>query len=381
MTANFSRRDLLGISGALAAGAALGPLPGTVAAQMPASAALRSNAVRLGFNENPYGPGPAARAAIQAAIADAWKYPVPEEMELRAMIAAREGLTPRHVLIGDGSSEILHVAAVLQAHGGGELLTAAPTFSMAAEHVRASGGTVREVPLDAGMRFDLAAMRAAISPATRLIYVCNPNNPTGTLVPGAELRAFLDAVPREVTVLVDEAYLELASDLAEHSAVSHVKKDANVIVARTFSKLHGLAGLRVGYALARPDLVERMTRLKLTVASNLGLVAAAASYADLEFQETSRRRIAEGVAITIAALDELKLRHAPTRANFVFFDTGEPIAGFIAAMRQKGFAVGRPFPPYATWCRVSMGTVEQMRAFAAALRAHYQARGAEAPAG
>jgi len=144
-----------------------------------------------------------------------------------------------------------------------------------------------------------------------------------------------------------------------------------VIVARTFSKLHGLAGLRIGYALARPDLIERMTRLKLTSVSSLGLAAAAASYGDMEFQAASRSHIAEGVALTTAVLDELKRPYAPTRGNFVFFDTGGPAREFIGAMRGQGFSLGRPFPPYDSWCRVSMGTVEQMAAFAAALRGHF----------
>jgi histidinol-phosphate aminotransferase len=371
MTTTVSRRAIIGASHALLAGVALGSLPRAGVAQYSPSAASASGAIRLAANENPYGPGPAARSAIQAAVADSWKYPMAEEMALKGRIAEREGLTPQQVLIADGSSEILHIAALLAGSGGGELITATPTFSFIAEHVRAIGGTVREIPLDSEMRHDLKAMRAAVSPATRMVYVCNPNNPTGTLVSGAELREFIAALPHGITVLVDEAYLELAANMADHSVVDRVKLADNVIVARTFSKLHGLAGLRVGYALARPDLVERMARLKLVAVSSLGLAAASASYADLPFQALSRQNLAESVAITTAALDVLKLRYAPTRANFVFFDTGQPATAFLAAMRERGFALGRPFPQYPNWCRVSMGTVEQMRLFAGALRAHY----------
>ncbi len=371
MSTGISRRAVIGASRALLAGVALSSLPRPGAAQAPPSRASASGAIRLAGNENPYGPGPAARAAIEAATPDSWKYPIFEEMAFKARIAGREGLTPQHVLIGDGSSEILHIAALLAGSGGGELVTATPTFSFVAEHVRAIGGTVREIPLDAEMRHDLKAMRAAVSPATRLVYVCNPNNPTGTLVPGAELREFIAALPREVTVLVDEAYLDLNEDMVGHSVTDRVGPGDNVIVARTFSKLHGLAGLRIGYALARPELIARMARLKLVAVSSLGLAAASASYADLQFQALSRKNLAEGVAITTAALDDLKLRYASTRANFVFFDTGQPVAAFLAAMRQQGFALGRPFPQYPSWCRVSMGTVEQMRLFAGALRAYY----------
>ena len=367
--ADVSRRDLLRIPPALFAAGALGAWALEARAQSMAAAPATGTA-RLSFNENPYGPGPAARAAIQAAIGDSWKYPFPEEMKLRAAIAEREGLTPRHVMITNGSSEILHIAAMLYGLESGELVVGTPTFEMAGEHVRAIGGSVREVPLDGELRFDLAALAAAVSPATRLVYVCNPNNPTGTVVPGAPLREFIATMRKDVAVFVDEAYLELASDMAESSAVSRVRAGDNLIVARTFSKLHGLAGLRIGYALARPDLIDRMAKLKIPLGT-LGLAAANASYADLEFQAESRRNLAEGVAIATSALDALKLRHTATKANFVFFDTGQPLPGFLAAMKQRGFSLGRPFPPYDTWCRVSIGTVAQMQAFAAALKAHY----------
>jgi histidinol-phosphate aminotransferase len=369
MSSTISRRALIGAPPALLAGAALGVLPQAAAAASMDAATNRESAIRLAANENPYGPGPAARAAILAALGDSWKYPITEEMALKALIGEREGLTPRHVLVGDGSSEILHIAAVLC--GEGELVTATPTFSFVVEHVRAVGGSVREVPLDGQLRYDLKALRAAVSPATRLVYVCNPNNPTGTVLNGRELREFIASVPPSVTVLVDEAYLDIASDMSEQSVVDRVRAGDRVVIARTFSKLHGLAGLRIGYALAPPEVIGQMARLKLVSANNLGLRAATASYQDLEFQARSRESIAAGVAITIAALDTLKLRYATTGANFVFFDTGQPVAGFLAAMRQRGFALGRPFPGYPTWCRVSMGTVEQMRQFAAALRAHY----------
>ncbi len=295
-------------------------------------------------------------------------------MALKARIAEREGVTPRHVMIGDGSSEILHIAAIVYGLERGELLTAAPTFTMAADHARAIGASVREVPLDGNLRHDLKAMAAAVTPQTRLIYVCNPNNPTGTLVTGDELRDFIAAVGRQAMVLVDEAYLDLLPDAAGHSAVARVLAGDNVIVARTFSKLHGLAGLRIGYALARPDIIERLARLKLTAPSSLGLAAATASYADAAFQDFSRGSIREAVGITETALKDLGLRFVPTSANFVFFDTGQPIGDFLGAMRKEGFALGRPFPPYLTWCRVSMGTIGQMRAFDRALRAHYASR-------
>lgn len=369
MNAMWSRRAMLAASRAVVAAACASVLPAS--AQAPAAVRSASGRIRLAGNENPHGPGPAARAAIAAATGDSWMYPIAEEMAFKAQIAEREGLTPRHVLIGAGSSEILHLAAIVYGLGQGELVTAAPTFSLTADHGRAVGASVREIPLDADLRHDLRAMAAAVSPKTRLIYVCNPNNPTGTMVTGTELNEFIATTAGRATVLVDEAYLEFLPDAAAHSAVARVHAGDNVIIARTFSKLHGLAGLRIGYALARPDIIEGLARLRLTAPSSLGLAAAAASYTDAAFQASSRQSIAEARAITLTALDDLGLRYAPTAVNFVFFDTGRPVGEFIAAMRERGFSLGRPFAPYQTWCRVSMGTVAQMRAFDQALRSHY----------
>lgn len=369
MVSTLTRRSILHAAPAMLAGATFGSLAGQAHAQVvqpgPAGAA------RLSANENPYGPGPAAREALQQAIAEGWKYSFGEEMALKKLIAEREGLTPAHVVLGDGSSEILHIAGVLYGAGGGEIIHAVPTFALVADYARELGGSAQAVPLDTDLVHDLKAMAARVSKQTRLVYICNPNNPTGTLVPGRDIRDFISSLPKDVAVFVDEAYLDLSDDLAEHTAVPRVQAGDNVIVARTFSKLHGLAGLRVGYGLARPDIVQRMERLKLPVMSTLGLRAAIASYQDQGFQAESRKRIAEGLAITRAALHERKLRYAPPRGNFVFFDTGRPVGQFLAAMRERGFSLGRPFPPYDTWCRVSMGRVEQMQAFAGAVREYF----------
>lgn len=369
MTATLTRRSVMGATRWLFTGALLGSWAGPGRSQVVHAGP--SGAARLSANENPYGPGPAAREALQNAIADGWKYSFGEDIALKKLIADREGLTPAHVILGDGSSEILHIAGVLCGAGGGEVIHAVPTFALAADYARELGATVQAVPLDADFKHDLKAMAARVSKQTRLIYVCNPNNPTGTLVAGREVRDFIAVMPRDVMVFVDEAYLDLAEDFAAHTAVPRVQAGDNVIVARTFSKLHGLAGLRVGYGLARPDIVQRMERLKLPVLGTPGLRAAMASYQDLPFQADSRKRIAEGISITLAALDERRLRYAAPRGNFVFFDTGRPASQFLADMRQRGFSLGRPFPPYDTWCRVSMGRVEQMQAFAAALREYF----------
>jgi histidinol-phosphate aminotransferase len=365
----MTRRFLLGATPALAAGATLVDLPRLArAAEVKAAS---TGPIRLAANENPHGPAESAREAIRAALPEAWKYPYTEEMELRRLIAAREGVTPQHVMIGDGSTEILRVAALANGLEHGEVVTAECTFSMVREYSEALNAPVRAVPLDSELRFDLAGITARVTPATRLIYLCNPNNPTGTRLPGNIVREFIAGMPKEVLVVADEAYLDLNEDLAAHTALPRVIAGDNLIVTRTFSKLHGMAGLRVGYGLARPDIIKRLERLRITMMSIVGLRAAIASYQDTAFQAYSRKALHESRAITDGVLDELKLRHTASEANFVFFDTRRPYAEFSQAMQKRGIQIGRPFPPYTTWARVSMGTVDNMQAFAAAAREHF----------
>ncbi len=368
MTRFVSRRELVLASPALAAVPWL-----AAAAQAPAPApGAPAGLVRLIANENPYGPAASARQALLATLDSAWQYPMGQDQALKRLIAAREGLTPEHVMVGEGSGEILRIAGLLFGRDGQQVVAARPTFTFLQDYARLLGGTLTEVPLDAQLRHDLPALGAAVGPATRLLYLCNPNNPTGTLVPGPEIRPFVAAMARRTTVLVDEAYLDLWDDWPAHTTTDRVRAGDPVIVTRTFSKLHGLAGLRVGYALAPPPLIKRLEQHRMTLLGAPGVAAATASYQDLEFQAFARARLREAMGLTLAAIRDLGLRHVEDgRGNFVFFDTGQPLADFSAAMRRAGFLVGRPFPPYDTWCRVSLGTVAQMRDFVAALRAHF----------
>ncbi|MDP2322996.1 MAG: histidinol-phosphate transaminase [Gammaproteobacteria bacterium] len=374
MTSHVSRRFLLLGTSAAAATAALAERSALAQAAgfgpvSPASGA--PGLARLIANENPYGPSASARRAVTETLATAWQYPMGHDQRLKQLIAAREGLTPQHVMIAEGSGEILRIAGLVYGPGS-EVVAATPTFGFLQAYARQLGATVTEVPLDANLCHDLKALAAAVTARTGLLYICNPNNPTGTLIPGPELRPFVQAMASQTTVLVDEAYLDLWEDWPQHTATDRIHAGGAVIVTRTFSKLHGLAGLRVGYALSTPDLIQRLEKHRMTMQGSTGVAAATASYQDVEFQALSRARLQEGLAITTEALQELGLRHVEKgRGNFVFFDTGGPLADFTDAMRRAGYLVGRPFPPYLTWCRVSMGTVEQMRGFAAALRAYF----------
>jgi histidinol-phosphate aminotransferase len=370
MTTTLSRRNLLAQSGFLIGAATLG-LRGR-----PAGAQNRSEKsseiIRLIANENPYGPGPAAREALGAAINDSWKYAFRQEGALRELIAEREGVTPRQVMIAAGSGEILKIAGLLYGRAAGEIVAATPTFDFLTSYAQKLGCTLQEVALDSDMRHDLGAMKRRITGATRLIYICNPNNPTGTLVNGPELREFVAQVSAQTPVLVDEAYLDLSDQWKEHTAVTCVIAEDNVIVTRTFSKLHGMAGLRIGYAIARPDIIKQLENFRMSILNLPGLRAATASYQDLAFQEFSKKKIQAGLNITMELLDELKLAYTRSSGNFILFDTRGSVREFSAAMREKGIMVGRSYAPYTSWVRVSMGTEEDMRVFSAAAREYFQ---------
>jgi histidinol-phosphate aminotransferase len=368
-----SRRNLLRGSPLLLAGTAgLLSTPGLLLAQEPARRGAAG--VRLAANENAYGPCEGARRAIAESIDDIWQYAFGQEMRLKQMIAEREGLTPAQVLITAGSAEAIQLAGLVYGLSRGEMITADPTFSLTTDFGKLAGSTVRSVPLDDTLTHDLDAMAAQVTANTSLMYLCNPNNPTGTLVPGDQLRPFVSEMAKNMTVLVDEAYLDLSEEMARHTALPHVVAGENVIVTRTFSKLHGLAGLRIGYALARPEVVEKLEAHRMGVLNLAGLRAAVASLEDEDYQRLSRQRVREALAVTTQWLDDLGFRYADTWGNFVFFDTRAPAGEFSAAMREAGFQLGRPYGPYPDWCRISMGTVEQMQAFAAAARGYFAGR-------
>jgi len=367
MKHTFDRRKML-----IGAGLAASGLTALVPARAPmARGHEQGDMVRLIANENPYGPSPAARAVLAESIGESWKYAYRQEARLKQLIADAEDVSPRHVMISAGSGEILRIVSLMQLRQGGELIAARPTFSFSQQYARELGADVVDVDLDDNMRHDLEAMSAKISSKTRLVYVCNPNNPTGTLVAGSVMRQFVADVSQRALVLVDEAYLDLSDDRAEHTAVDRVRADDRVIVTRTFSKLHGMAGLRIGYAIASPDLIKQLEGLRMSILNLPGLRAATASYADHEFQDFSRRKIHQSVSITTALFDELGLHYTPTRGNFVLFDTGGSVREFGAAMRERGYLTGFSYAPYKTWCRISMGTTEQMRGFVAAARAYF----------
>lgn len=329
-------------------------------ATLPAGAPRR---IRLNSNENPYGPSPAALQAIEGAVPLACRYPDEQADKLAANLGSHHSLDAEHVLLGSGSSEVLRLAVGAAASTMRGVVTADPTFEAVSVNARNTGMDVVKVPLTADFRHDLPKMLDA-SKGAGLVYVCNPNNPTASVTPAAELRAFLAAVPKDTVVLVDEVYHHFASGGGYETVMPLVAELPNLLVARTFSKIYGMAGLRCGYGVAQPALLARLRAQQAWDSSNLmALVAATASLADQAYVETSRRR---NVAVREECCDSLRargLRVIPSQANFFMVDLGREVKPVIAELRERGVEVGRLFPALPTHLRVTVGTREEMQAF------------------
>jgi histidinol-phosphate aminotransferase len=320
--------------------------------------------IRLNFNENPFGMSPRAKAAIMDAWSEHPHYAPPSLMALREVFAKHVGVPADHVLVTQGSSEVLDVTAIAYGLQGAEVVTPWPTFEGFAGYAEALGATVHRVPLDASLAMDLGAMDARITGATKLVFVCNPNNPTGTLVETNRLRDFVRSAARRSVVLVDEAYHDFVDDPAYRSMTDLVLAGENVIVSRTASKIHGLAGLRIGFAIAKPSIIARMAQRVTGNPNTFGMRAAIASIADTEYQAFVKTRNREGRELLTRTLTGLGKRVVPSHTNFVFFQANRPVATVSRALEERGFLVGRAFPPYGDWVRVSIGTPEEMQRFA-----------------
>jgi len=360
---DLSRRELLTASALLLARPGLA-LPAATPAPITGS-----SPIVLSWNENPYGPSPAARAAITEAITSACRYPDDDIEALVRALAQKEGLPSDHIVTGAGSGELLCALGFIHGHDGGEIIAAEPTYLELANYARHAGAHVRFVPVDKQLRHDLSAMRAAVSDRTRAVYLCNPNNPTGTALPAAAIREFVESVPEKVTTIVDEAYMDFVDGAGLGSVVDLVGKGKRVVVLRTFSKIHGMAGVRAGYGIARADIASELAATRMSSANIFAMRAARASLVDHAFLTDTRRRILASRARITTQLERLGLAYAEPQGNFVFFDTGMPLSRFAHSMRERNILVGRHFPPFDTWCRITIGTEPQVAAFLDALRA------------
>lgn len=349
-----------------------GSAPGGVATRAPA----RTAALRLNSNENALGPSEAARRAIIDGLGEANRYTHRVAADLRPRVAGHHAVPESAVVFGNGSTEVLQMA--VQAMTDGErparLVVADPTFEHVADYAEPWGLELVKVPLTERHAHDIDGMRAEARAARRagrpvLVYICNPNNPTGSLTASADVEAWIEEEDDGIVFLVDEAYFEYVDHPAYRSALPLAMTRPNVVIVRTFSKVHGLAGLRLGYALAHPDTARRIAAYSANSNLNvMGLLAAGASLDDRAHLERSVRSNEAARALTYEVLDELGLERIPSHTNFVMHHVPGGVADYIRRMREQDVWVGRPFPPMLGHNRLSFGLPEEMQRFAEVLR-------------
>lgn len=325
-----------------------------------------SGPILLDSNENPLGLSPRAREALLGGLDEANRYPGDTRRALIDAIAAHHDVPPEAIVPGQGSTEVLRVWVQAAGRAGALVVVADPTFEDVTTYAGPLGLRVERVPLGPGAVHNLGRMREVAERAAGPVYVflCNPNNPTATLTPSADIDAWIEAAPERVHFLVDEAYFDYADDSGYRSALEWTASRPNVVVSRTFSKIHAMAGIRLGYGIAHPDTAKQLRAFATrNNVSHLAGVAAIASLQDGDFQRRSLQVNREGRRLLCDALERLEIPYLPSHTNFVMHRVPGELDVYISRMRDHGVLVGRPFPPMLDYNRVSIGLGEEMERF------------------
>jgi histidinol-phosphate aminotransferase len=362
-----SRREFLrslGLGAAVGA-AAHWPLGDIAAAAEPSRARKSDGFIHLDSNENVYGPTAKVAAAISSATGLVNRYPFLKYDEVTERIAAFHRVKPEQVLFACGSTEILRVAACAFLGTGKRLIQASPTFEAEQEYAESLGSEVVAVPLYRTYAHDLGAMLTHVGPSTGLIYICNPNNPTASITPRQDIETFISRLPATVRVVIDEAYHDYATKSALYSSfIDHPLDDERVIVTRTFSKVYGLAGLRLGYAVAGPKAIAEMRKfvtqdgLNAIVAEVVGV-----ALGDTEGIKEFVRRNKDDRQEFVNSAGVRMLMPIDSHTNFVMMNIQHPVDPVIEHFKMHKMLIGRHFPPMNDYIRVSLGTAEDMKAF------------------
>ncbi len=373
---NLTRRQIL-LGGGAIVGAGLAPvIPATtgssafnlISAALGADIAKPDQPIKMSSNENPYGPSRVALQAIAENIHLTNRYAA-DPTNLIKVVANINNISPDHVMTGTGSSEILNVAGMLVGLRQGSVVCADPTYQSLLRYAENAGVEIIRVRVAEGLNADLDGMRKAVRSETSMMYIVNPNNPIPSVIEKNAMKAFVLEQAQDRLVFVDEAYHEYVDNPDYESMIGLVAEGHNnIIVSRTSSKIHGLAGMRVGFGFAHPDLINEMKMRKTGAETILGLSAAYASYQDMEFQDFSRRKNKEALAIVEGMCEDLGVRYAKSNTNFTFIETGIENAVVQEMMLKEGIMTGRLFPPFTTWSRVSMSTPEDMKYFVQVFR-------------
>tara|TARA_R110000868_G_scaffold304437_9_gene565109 strand:+ start:20881 stop:22056 length:1176 start_codon:yes stop_codon:yes gene_type:complete len=326
--------------------------------------------IRLMANENPFGPSPKAKEAFIKALEKGYQYSFREGEAFVDRIAYQENVKVENVLMTAGSSDVLTACGIYYTKMGGNIISGDPSYSDMPSFAEELGAEVRWVPLTSEYKLDLKAMEAKIDENTKLVYLVNPNNPTATILETEELKSFCKRVSKKATVFIDEAYIEYLDDPDTASMISLVGEGYDVIVARTFSKLYGFAGLRMGYAIASKENIEILYNNCRGFMGITGptIAAADAAYLDMEFLNSAKTKTFESKEYLYKVLEAEGYSYIPSSANFVMFPLNMKGPRFSQEMGKRGVAVRNWQFNDKQWCRVSIGTMPQMEAFAKAFQ-------------
>jgi histidinol-phosphate aminotransferase len=363
----FSRRDFSRALGSLAAAFAVPRLPLELDDRRAKPAP--PNSIHLNLNENPYGPSPKALEALGSCGQVAARYPDSFERELTDALAKKYSVSRENIALGCGSTEILRCVDMAFLGPGKNIVAAQPTFEAVLAYARITRAEPITIPLNSDHRHDLAKMAAACTSKTGVVYVCNPNNPTGTIVWRDELASFIHAVPASTLILVDEAYFDFADDPRYNSAVEWIATNPNVVIARTFSKIYGMAGMRLGYAVGAKETIAQIREQSLRDNANAAVLAAGlASLRDPANIGACREKLNETRSWLCNELSKDGRFFIPSQANFMMIDMQTDVRPVIDQFAARNILVGRHFPSMSNYLRITIGTQPEIETFLATLR-------------
>jgi histidinol-phosphate aminotransferase len=323
--------------------------------------------IRLRSNENPYGPSALTRKAMSDSVSSSNRYNWELLDELIEKIAQKHTVTPQSILLGAGSSEILNLVALHCSKKSGNLIIAETTFDYWTVTAENAGLKKIAIPLTADKKHDLSAMLNAIDTDTKMVYVCNPNNPTGTICGSEALLNFINEATKRTKVLVDEAYL----DFTDQPSLAHlVTENKNLIIAKTFSKIYALAGSRIGYAIANPDTIEELSELQFSTNGSVSVVSASGALASLKDDKFVTDTISLNKEVrkyTIEQLENLKIRCIPSHTNFVYFSLENYKKDFFEQLKKNTILGTKIYEEKGKWSRITIGTMKEMKQFIKAL--------------
>ena len=327
--------------------------------------------VKLSSNENPYGPSERVRNAIINSFDDACRYPYEYILELQNILAEKHNVSPESIVITGGSNEALRVTGLAVADQGGEIIAGQPTYLALMSYAEAWGSKINWVPVDSNKGYDLGKIEKRINSNTKMVFIANPNNPTGTLLEKSSLSKFCERTVDKTLVFCDEAYYDYINEPNYPSMDYLVRQKKDIIISRTFSKVYGMAGMRIGYLVLKPELADKLFgeyspygRNKIMAQTNVLAVAAAIeALKDSDFYTFSLKKANEEKDKIYKLLDHLELKYVHSSTNFVFFESKKDIKNLSKEMLDRGVRIGRPFPPFLDWCRISTGTSQEVDKF------------------